>query len=250
MTEDIDLLGGDPAADLLAGTPTPAKKKTTKKKAAKAPPTVTLPAAKKTKKSVAAKAPTGNTAATETRSAVKKAPSKKKVAAGRAPIEDKHKVFLHDKPKLDDKALGVIAALALTDGEGITSDKLMKKVFGSKGTPEDLKPLLASLRAKKIITVTEGVVTFNVETLGGNLNSPHLVKLFKTLPTDAGKGLSAGVIGGEVYGEDKEDKWLNVRYGRATGRLLHKLLEIGAVGRIQYRDDKGTIQWYRLGKGQ
>lgn len=225
-TEEHDLLGG---VDLLA-TDTPAT--TEKSKASKKKTTAKKKAAP--------------------------APAEKPVKAKRTPKlvrgEDKNKVVRHEKPKLDSQSLAVIAVIADAGGYGVPYSKLAKKVFGKNATDADLKGLAQSLRAKKLIQIgddEEKHVIIHPDAASGALKSSNLTKLFKNIPSDPGKGLTAGRLGGLVFGggaTKEEDIWVNVRYGRAMGRVLQRLLLIGAVGCIQYRDEHNPVLYYKLGQ--
>lgn len=65
--------------------------------------------------------------------------------------------------------------------------------------------------------------------------SPELGKLLGLLPTTVPTSITVGFLGGKVFGKEtpangKRDLWVNVRFGRATGAILKRLVACGAVG--------------------
>lgn len=237
MLNDEDLLGG--GADLLDDTK-PATKRSSKKKPVKKA-AATTPKAKASPPASSKKAP-----------AAKKAAKQAKVSspAPKAKREKKErKPGAHVKPTLANGRIAVLALFSAADNKWTTREDVAKGVLGkNKATAEAIKTFISG---EIVPMVRAGILEFDKATdtvrpnaEKYNVRSKSLLNFIKHIPQDPAKGISAGVLGGQVWGA-KDEQWVNVRYGRAAGALLKNLLAVGVVGYTQEHTE-ATKLWYRL----
>lgn len=255
MNNDEDLLAGGDTNDTPTPTPTPAAKKP-RKKPAKKEKTVeaadatsllddTPPPAKKSK------APAKKT---EAKKPVKeKTPAKKPVKekAVKAPKEKKAKAVSgppeNVKPTLPTTQISVLAYFAGNKNRWTNEDIVAKACVSKKDdalvdafVTANIKPMIK----KGILEYDKASNQIRPVPEKFCMQSKELIKFIQKIPTDPEKGLSAGVIGGNVWGK-KDEAWINVRYGRAAGAQLHTLAKVGAVGYTRIAPGKPAL-WYRL----
>ncbi len=236
LLSDEDLLGGG-AEDLLNDTPAPKKsKKSSAKKAAAAKPK---------------KAPASDAKSSKKAPAAKKAAKPAKAApAPKAKREKKErKPGSNVKPTLSNSRIAILAFFSAADNKWTTREEVAKGVLGkAKAVGDALKTFIGS---EIVPMVKSGILEFDkaTDTIRPNpekynVRSKSLLSFIKHVPQDAAKGVSAGVLGGKVWGT-KDEQWVNVRYGRAAGALLKNLAAVGAVGHTQEHAE-ATKLWYRL----
>ena len=279
---DTDLLSDSKPTpspeDLLAGADDKVKKpKGSKKSKSTASKSGGKGSASKTKKDVgkssstksSAKADTGKPAKKE----AKKAPAKKSVggkkgqsssAATATASASSTKTTAKPRKKVERTGgewikatmayprVAVLAFFAGTKNAYAEAHKVAAAVLGKKdGTDkfiqEHLVPMHKSGLLLKHSEKGSDVVSYAPNPEKFAVRSKDIIRIIQKVPTDVSKGLSAGVIGGKVWGKkDSDDKWINVRYGRAAGAVLHNLAFVGAVGYKQ-EHDKAPKLWYRQG---
>ena len=119
------------------------------------------------------------------------------------------------------------------------ASQVKEEKIDSKKASAFKKSVLLPLVEIGAITMTGDKTTlfkFNAKKVS---NSTSLSRLIYCVPSSTDEAISSGVLGGKVWGGDKpakngkRDLWVNVRYGRAAGAILKRLLDIGAVGMVQ-----------------
>lgn len=239
LLNDEDLLGGGAEA-LLDDKPVVKKTKKTKKAPAKKKPAAKGKAAPATPPKPTKKAPAAKKAAKPAKAA--SAPKAKREKKVRQPGSNV-------KPTLGNGRIATLAFFSANDNKWTTRDEVAKGVLGkSKATEEAIK---AFINSEIVPMVRAGILEFDkpTDTIRPNpekynVRSKSLLSFIKHIPQEASKGISAGVLGGKVWGT-KDEKWVNVRYGRAAGALLKNLAAVGAVGHTQEHAE-ATKLWYRL----
>lgn len=150
----------------------------------------------------------------------------------------------HDKPLLVEprrnwRQTQVIAVLAQTGA--LTIKEVVCHVYGKRMvdvTAQDVNTMQKSVA----IMVTDGCVLRDKAEGTYALNrkkvsaSHSLGRLLNRIPTNRNTAITVGLLGGAVFGNDDpppgapRDLWRNVRFGRATGAILKRLLEHGFIG--------------------
>lgn len=241
---DEDMLGGIAEENDMLGTTPPAK-----------PAKVEKPLT--AKKKVEAKAKKAEKAGTNLKKVIGPKPAKPEPAKAKPakPVAKKQPTKrppagpgLNVKPSLTNKQVAVISALI---GAGpYTAESLSEVILGKDGNKQTFqKTTLGPLVKDNIVLKDESVkpMTYSLNTkLTGK--TPELVKILHCIPTDPTTAITVGFLGGLVWGgatpNGKRDLWVNVRFGRAAGAVLKRLLAIGAIG-VKQANDRKPKQYYR-----
>jgi hypothetical protein len=267
--EHQDLLGGTPsdkdAAALLDDTPKPKAEKVKKSKpkkpaveAKKAEDASALldgtPKAAKTKtkkpavEAEKAEAKPVKAAKTETKKTAveaKKAEAKPVKAAKPKPKDKEPLNTVNVKPTMAVRHVAVLCFFTQQRCRPQTTLAIVQAVKGKNiaDIEEDRRSILDPLVKLGFLLRDKKDDKYEVVREKFRMDTPDLLRFIQKIPVDPEKGLSAGVIGGKVYGK-KDEEWINVRYGRAAGAVLHKLMGLGVVGYKQAGDNKPKL-WYK-----
>jgi hypothetical protein len=257
-TSDEDMLGGTTEEEAMLGTAPPAKpqaKPTSVKKKIEA----------KAKKKEAAKQKEDSknlprlsnpVKSTEPAKAAKKVakpakaekPAEPATSAKSRTVRPPAGPGVNIKPMLTNKQVTVISTLL---GSGpFTAESLSEVVIGKDGNKQTFqKTTLGPLIKDGIVTKNEEAkpMTYSLNTKATG-KSPEIVTVLKHVPTDPATAITVGFLGGLVWGNSvpngKRDLWINVRFGRAAGAVLKRLVAIGAVG-IKQANDRKPKHYYR-----
>jgi hypothetical protein len=220
------------------------------------------PSASDSKKDATAKPakPSGKSSKKPASPAVKKAApvKKEKAVAAKKPKADKKPVKAkkekkpdspprHQKPTLSLQQVSVLAFFAGVKNRWTTQALVAKACTGKTDATindEFLTSYVKPMIRKGILELDKPSDQLRPVPDQFTMRSKDVLRLIQKVPTDPEKGLSAGRIGGKVWGK-KDDEWLNVRFGRAAGAQLHTLAKVGAVGFTQASPSKPVL-WYRL----
>ena len=262
-----DLLGGTPndkeAAALLDDTPKPKAKKskakkppteakkvedaaallddTPKKSKAKKPPTEAKKAEEKPVKTAKEKKPP-----TEAKKAEQKPVKAAKPKVAKVKTKEKPELVpSHVKPTMAVRHVAVLCFFTQQRCRPQTTLAIVQAVKGKNITniEEDRNSILNPLVKLGFLLKDKKDDKYEVVREKFRMDTPDLLRFIQKIPVDPEKGLSAGVIGGKVYGK-KDEEWINVRYGRAAGAVLHKLMGLGVVGYKQAGENKPKL-WYK-----